>query len=221
MKEGAKVAVNYSSDSSSAESFIMEAGGSDNAIAIQGNAGAVSDIEKMVNQTIQKFGQLDVVIPNAGVLQMKDLENTSEADFEKSFTLNVKGPYFLAQKAAPHMKAGGRIIFMSTTQCIASTVTPPYLLYNSTKGAIEQMTRVISKDLGRKGILVNAVSPGPTATDLFLEGKSEALLKTIAGFNPFNKIGVPVDIANAMMFLAGEHSGWTSGQIVRVNGAQA
>jgi 3-oxoacyl-[acyl-carrier protein] reductase len=98
--------------------------------------------------------------------------------------MNVKGPYFLAQKAAPHMKHGGRIIFVSTTQCVASTVTGNYLLYCSTKGAIEQMTRVLSKDLARSGILVNAVAPGPTGTELFLKGKSKELLDAFASKNP-------------------------------------
>jgi 3-oxoacyl-[acyl-carrier protein] reductase len=98
--------------------------------------------------------------------------------------MNVKGPYFLAQKAAPHMKHGGRIIFVSTTQCAASTVTGNYLLYCSTKGAIEQMTRVLSKDLARRGILVNAIAPGPTGTDGFFQGKSNELVNTIASWNP-------------------------------------
>lgn len=117
------------------------------------------------------------------------------------------------------MAKGSHIIFMSTTLTTASTVQPPYLLYNSTKGAIEQMTRVISKDLGRKGILVNCVAPGPTGTDLFFRGKSEELLKTIAGFNPQGRIGTPEEIAEAVVFLS--QSSWVSGQVVRANGGMA
>src|SRR6187402_1340704 len=93
------------------------------------------------------------------------------------------------QKAVPHMTSGGRIILFSTTLGAASTVTPNYLAYVSSKGAIEQMTRVLSKDLSRKGIMVNAIAPGPTATDLFIKGKPESLLKMIAGFNPQGRIG--------------------------------
>ena len=117
------------------------------------------------------------------------------------------------------MAAGSHIIFLSTSQCSASTVTPAYLLYNSTKGAIEQMTRVIAKDLGSKQIFVNAVAPGPTGTDLFFKGKSEQLLKTIAGFSPFNRIGTPEEIAGTILYLAG--SQWVSGQVIRANGALA
>ena len=119
------------------------------------------------------------------------------------------------------MTSGGRIILFSTTQCTASTVTPNYLAYVSSKGAIEQMTRALSKDLARKGIMVNAVSPGPTATDLFMKGKSEQVLKTIAGFNPQGRIGKPEEIADAVAILSSEASSWVTGQVLRVNGGHA
>ncbi len=119
------------------------------------------------------------------------------------------------------MTADSHIILLSTSLCHASTVTPNYLLYCSTKGAIEQMTKVLSKDLGRKGISVNAVAPGPTGTDLFYKGKSEQMLKTIAGFNPHNRIGMPEEIADAVVFLSGEGSRWITGQILGVNGGMA
>lgn len=117
------------------------------------------------------------------------------------------------------MARGSHIIFLSTTLCTASTVMPPYLLYNSTKGAVEQMTRVISKDLGRKGILVNAVAPGPTGTELFFRGKSEEMLKTIASFNPQGRIGTPEEIAESIAYLA--QTAWVSGQVLRANGGMA
>lgn len=99
-----------------------------------------------------------------------------------------------------------------------STVAPNYLLYCATKGSIEQMTKVLSKDLARKGISVNAVAPGPTGTELFYKGKSEELLKTIASFSPHNRIGAPEEIADAIVFLSGEGSRWVTGQILGVNG---
>lgn len=119
------------------------------------------------------------------------------------------------------MPAGSHVVFVSTTLCAASTVQPNYLLYNTTKGAIEQMTRVMAKDLGRKGIVVNAVAPGPTSTELFLKGKPEGMLKTIAGANPFQRLGKPEEVAEAFLFLASPGSQWVSGQVVRVNGAMA
>lgn len=169
---------------------------------------------------------------------MKDLEHTTEEDFDKIMALNVRGPYFLAQvcgslplasnaltktsqKAVPHMPPGSHIVLLSTTQCTASTIQPAYLLYNTTKGAIEQMTRVMAKDLAAKSICVNAVAPGPTGTDLFYKGKSEQMLKMIAGFSPMGRIGKPEEIAEAIVWLSGGKSSWVSGQILRANGAMA
>ena len=119
------------------------------------------------------------------------------------------------------MAPGSHIIFLSTSLTTASTVTPNYLLYVSSKGAIEQMTRIISKDLARKGVCVNAVAPGPTGTELFYKSKPESLLKTIAGFNPQNRIGTPEEVADAIIFLSGGGSRWISGQVINANGGMA
>ncbi|KAK9362054.1 hypothetical protein V1504DRAFT_35403 [Lipomyces starkeyi] len=218
--DGANVVINYSSDASAADE-VVNLIGADRSLAVKADAGNIAELERLVNETVTKFGKIDILIPNAGVLLMKDLETTTEHDFEMSMALNVKGPYFLAQKAAPHMAPGSHIIFFSTTLCAASTVTPNYLLYVTTKGAVEQMTRVMSKDLARKGISVNAVAPGPTGTDLFFRGKSEQVLKMIAGFNPQNRIGTPEEIADVVAFLSEDGSKWITGQTVRVNGGMA
>ncbi|KAK9490691.1 hypothetical protein V1508DRAFT_359601 [Lipomyces doorenjongii] len=218
--EGANVVINYSSDAAAADE-VVNLIGADRSLAIKADAGNIAELERLVSETVTKFGKIDILVPNAGVMLMKDLETTTEHDFELSMALNVKGPYFLAQKAAPHMAPGSHIIFFSTTLCAASTVTPNYLLYVTTKGAVEQMTRVMSKDLARKGISVNAVAPGPTGTDLFFRGKSEQLLKIIAGFNPQNRIGTPEEIADVVAFLGGNGSRWITGQTVRVNGGMA
>lgn len=117
------------------------------------------------------------------------------------------------------MEEGSHIILLSTTLCAASTLSADYLLYVTSKGAIEQMVRVLAKDLGAKRISVNAVSPGPTATDQFFNGKSEQLVQMIAGFSPQKRIGQPEEIAEAMSFLS--TSSWVSGQVLRVNGGMA
>ncbi|KAI6093529.1 hypothetical protein F4821DRAFT_220819 [Hypoxylon rubiginosum] len=218
---GATVVINYSSDEQSAQETLAEVKkiGSGEARIVRADVGSVAGAQSLVKQAVDAYSKIDVLVANAGVMPMMDLEHTTEEAFDRTFAVNVKGPYFLAQAAAPHMAKGSHIIFMSTTLTTASTVQPPYLLYNSTKGAIEQMTRVISKDLGRKGILVNCVAPGPTGTDLFFRGKSEELLKTIAGFNPQGRIGTPEEIAEAVVFLS--QSSWVSGQVVRANGGMA
>jgi 3-oxoacyl-[acyl-carrier protein] reductase len=117
------------------------------------------------------------------------------------------------------MPSGSHIIFISTTINHASFVTPTYMLYCATKGAIEQMTRVSAKELAPKGIFVNAVAPGPTGTELFLRGKPESLIQAMEGFSPFNRLGKPEDIAEAIAYLAG--SSWMAGQTIRVNGGVA
>lgn len=116
------------------------------------------------------------------------------------------------------MPPHSHIVLLSTSLCNLSSITPNYLLYVSAKGAVEQMVRILAKDLGRRGICVNCVAPGPTATELFFKGKSEELVKTIAGWNPFGRLGTPEDIARAMAWLVGGGSGWVNGQVLRVNG---
>jgi 3-oxoacyl-[acyl-carrier protein] reductase len=218
---GAKISINYGRDTAAADKLVSSLGDKSSIIAIQADASTTSGIDKIISETVSAFGKIDIIVAAAGVLMMKTVSTTSESDFDRSFNLNVKGPYFLVQKALPHMNDGGNIVLFSTTQCTASTVTPPYTLYNATKGAIEQMARTMSKDLSPKGISVNAIAPGPTATDLFLEGKSEQLLKTIASLNPHNRIGEPDEVADAIVFLCSSQSRWVSGQTLRVNGGQA
>ncbi|KAJ5439520.1 uncharacterized protein N7458_010518 [Penicillium daleae] len=206
--EGANVVINYLRDSAVANDLVNEIG-ADRALAVQADASKLADLDRLVDAAVGKFGKIDVLIPNAGYLPLKTLETTTEEDFDRTYNLLVKGPYFLAQKAVPHMPVGGRIIFVSTSTARFSSVSPAYLLYTSSKGSIEQMTRILAKNLAPKGIL------------LFLEGKPEAMLKAIAGFSPFNRIGEPDEIASVMAFLSGKDSSWMSGQVVAVNGGMA
>lgn len=109
-------------------------------------------------------------------------------------------------------------MFFSTSITALSSVTPNYLLYSATKGAIEQTSRALAKDLAKKGITVNTISPGPIGTDAFYEGKNDALIKTIGSWNPFNRIGTPEEIANVVQFIASPESSWVNGQNIRING---
>ncbi|KAH7034643.1 uncharacterized protein B0I36DRAFT_239538 [Microdochium trichocladiopsis] len=231
---GARVVINYSRDSSAAESLVFElnniaAGrqgegqGGDRALAVQADAGSVAGITQLVDAAVAKFGRIDVLVPNAGIMPLQDLAHTTEELFDRTYALNVKGPLFLAQKAVPHMgsdkETSGRIIFVSTGVVRSSAVNPLYALYASTKGAVEQISRCLSKELGPKGITVNCVAPGPTGTDLFFEGKSEAMIKGISAASPFQRLGTPEEIAGVVAFLAGADSAWVSGQVLGVNGA--
>ncbi|KAJ5649897.1 short-chain dehydrogenase/reductase-like protein sdr [Penicillium longicatenatum] len=219
-RDGAKVAIQYLSDDQGAQEVVNTIG-EENALAVKGNAGNVADSDELIRRTVDKFGQVDILIANAGSLPVRDLANTSEQDFDDCMDLNVKGPYFLVKKAVPHLRPGARIILVSTTLCHASTISPPYLLYLTTKGAIEQMVRVLAKDLGPKEITINAVAPGPTDTVLFTRGKPEPVLNAIKNLSPRGRLGTPEEIAEAMAFFSSPASGWVSGQILRVNGGMA
>ncbi|CAF9925508.1 MAG: hypothetical protein GOMPHAMPRED_003908 [Gomphillus americanus] len=217
--QGASIVATYASDASSAEELNKKLStDSKRILTLQSDAGSIPAIEKLVSTTLKTFGQIDIVIPNAGILLMKGLSQTTESDFDKAFTTNVKGPWFLCQKAAPHMKSGGKILLLSTSLTANSSITPNYMLYNATKGAIEQMTRLMAKELSPKGISVNAIAPGPTATELFLAGKSEELLQGFTKAIPAGRLGQPEDIAGAVKLLLSDESGWIQGQVVRANG---
>jgi 3-oxoacyl-[acyl-carrier protein] reductase len=152
---GAKIVINYSSSPAPAEALVATLGGPTRALAIRADASSLPDIEHLIASTVAwSGGSIDILVPNAGVMAMSTLEQTTEAQFAQTYDLNVKGPYFLVQKALPYLSRGARIVFLSTSLCAASTVTPNYLLYVSSKGAVEQMTRVLAKDLGGRGINV-------------------------------------------------------------------
>ncbi|OAL45783.1 NAD(P)-binding protein [Pyrenochaeta sp. DS3sAY3a] len=216
---GAKIVLTYSTSSAPAEALVTRLGGPTRALAIRADASSLPDIERLIASTTAfSGGSIDILIPNAGVMAMSSVAHTTEAQFDATYELNVKGPYFLVQKALPYLRPGARVVFLSTSLCASSTVAPDYLLYVSSKGAVEQMTRVLAKDLGGRGINVNAVAPGPTATELFLEGKPQQVIDNIASLNPFKRIGEPDEIAKAIAYLSGDGGSWVNGQILRVNG---
>lgn len=220
VSQGAKVLVNYGGDKASADATVQELGAA-NCVALQADAGTLAGVQAMVTTAVDKFGKIDILVPNAGWLPMKGVADVTEADFDRAFALNVKGPMFLVQTALPHMTAGGRIVMISTTQNYASTVSAAYMLYNATKGAVDQMVRCLAKELGGRDINVNAVAPGPTGTDLFYQGKSEQVVKQIASLNPHNRVGKPDELGAAIAWLCSEASSWISGQTIRVNGGMA
>ncbi|KAF7593909.1 hypothetical protein BBP40_010611 [Aspergillus hancockii] len=216
--EGACVVINYMSDVKAANAIVMQLG-NDRALAVQADISKPAEVDDLIEATVSRFGKIDVLVPNAAFVPNKDLRSLTEEEFDRAFAVNVKGPCFLAKKALPYMKPGSTIIFISTDLTDSSTLPPHFLLYVSTKGALNQMVKVLARDLASEGIRVNAVSPGATNTESFHQAMDKERVRVVASHNPFNRIAEPDEIAAAVSLLWGKDSTWISGQVLKVNGA--
>ncbi len=219
-RDGASVVINYTSNAAEAAHAVagIEAAGG-KAVAIQANVGHVADVVRIFDAAIAAFGKLDILVNNAGVMFLKTVSATTEADFDRIFAINVKGTFFACQQAATRLAEGGRIINLSSST--TARIMPTYGAYVATKGAVEQLTRSLSRELGPRNIGVNAISPGPTDTELFTDGKTPEQLKQFAAMSAFNRLGHPTDIADVVAFLASDASRWITGQNLRANGGLA
>ncbi|KAE9391850.1 NAD(P)-binding protein [Gymnopus androsaceus JB14] len=219
--EGAMVMVNYVGNADAAASVVSQINskGPGKAASCKADVSTIAGAQTLLDAALKEFGRIDILVLNAGIMGSKVLADVDEAFFDNHMNINVKGPLFLVKAAAPLMTEGSRIIFLSTSLTVASTVLPNSLVYVASKGAIEQAARSLAKDLGTRGITVNVVSPGPVDTPLFRDGKPEQVINFIAGLNPFKRIGKPEEIAPVVAFLASPSAGWVSGQNIKVNGA--
>jgi len=218
--QGAKVVVNYVNDAKAADEVVSSIKGSGgSAISVKADASTIAGGQHLVDEAKKAFGGIDILVLNAGIMGSKVLADVDEAFYDAHFAANVKGPLFLAKAAAPLLPTpGGRIIFFSTSLTGSSVVATNALVYTATKGAVEQLSRILAKDLGAKGITVNTVSPGPVDTPLFREGKPQQVIDTIAKLAPSGRLGEVDDIAPVVSFLASPAAQWVNGQNVRVNG---
>ncbi|MCR1026494.1 SDR family oxidoreductase [Cellulophaga baltica] len=214
---GAKVVVNYTNSKDEAEqtsATILKNGGT--AIAVQADVSKKEDVIRLFEETIAAFGQVDVLINNAGIMKNKLFKDYNQDDFTSQFDVNVRGVFNTMQEASAKLADNGIVINFSSST--TKLMLPSYGIYSATKAAVEQMTRVFSKEVGR-GISVNAIAPGPTNTELFLEGKSEEFITKLKGMNAFGRLADPIDIAKIVLFLASDDSKWISGQVIGANGA--
>ncbi|MDW3685967.1 SDR family oxidoreductase [Cupriavidus sp. CV2] len=219
-QDGFAVAINYAAGAAQAEALVAElkaAGAS--AIAVQADVSKADDVRRLFETTEQQLGKVDVLVNNAGVLKTVPLADTSDALYDQTFDINVRGTFNTLREAAARLADGGRIVNFSSTTLALNM--PGYAVYNATKAAVEAVTHVFAKELRGRNITVNAVAPGPIATSLFLDGKTEEQIQAFAKMPPLQRLGQPEDIASVVAFLAGPDAGWVNGQILRANGGVA
>lgn len=216
---GHAVVINYASRTEEAEKLVLQiadAGG--RAIAVQGDVADAVAMTALFDAAEQAFGGVDVLVANAGVLdaRLPTIADMAEADFDRTFAINVKGVFNLMQLAARRLREGGRIVTLSSS--VLAMNLPGYGVYAASKAAVETLSRFLAHELRGRQITVNTVAPGPVATELFFAGKSAERVAQLAKIAPLERLGQPDDIAQVVAFLASPAGGWINGQLLRANG---
>jgi 3-oxoacyl-[acyl-carrier protein] reductase len=216
-KDGFSVVVNYAGGETEAAALVNEiksAGG--RAIAAKADVSKADEVSRMFQIAEKEFGGVDVLVNNAGIMLLSNVATTDDTVFDRQIAVNLKGTFNGLREAAKRLRNGGRVINFSTS--VVGLKLETYGVYAATKAAVETLTAILSKELRGRSITVNAIAPGPTATDLFLHGKSQELIDRMAKMNPLERLGTPQDIATAVSFLAGPDGSWINGQVLRANG---
>ena len=215
--DGFAVTVNYAGNATKAEEVVTEIkshGGQ--AIAVQANVANAAEVKNLFKETIDIFGGINVVVNCAGIMPLSSIAEGDLELFDKVITTNLRGTFVVLGQAARTVSSGGRIIVFSSS--VIAMAFPTYGPYIASKAGVEGLVRVLANELRGRNITVNAVAPGPVATELFLTGKSEAQIDQLRKLSPLERLGQPEDIANVVSFLAGPDGGWINGQILRANG---
>jgi 3-oxoacyl-[acyl-carrier protein] reductase len=216
-RDGFTVVINYSGDVKSAEALarkIESKGG--RALTAKADVSDPNAVRGMFDAAEAAFGGVDILVNNAGIMKLSKIADSDDALFDQHVAVNLKGSFNAMREAAKRLRDGGRIVNFSTS--VVGTKLETYGVYTATKAAVETMTSILSKELRGRSITVNAVAPGPVATELFLSGKSPELIDRFARMNPLERLGTPEDIASTVAFLVGPDGGWINGQVLRANG---
>ena len=215
--DGFTVVVNYSGDAAPAEALthkIEDSGG--RALTAKADVSDPLAVRSMFDAAETAFGGVDVLVNNAGIMMLSPIADTDDAAFERQIAVNLKGTFNTLREAAKRLRDGGRIVNFSSS--VVGLLQPTYGVYAATKAAVEAMTGILAKELRGRNITINAIAPGPTATDLFLKGKPQEVVDHLAKLAPLERLGQPEDIAAAVAFLAGPDGAWINGQTLRANG---
>ncbi|HEX2012295.1 MAG TPA: SDR family oxidoreductase, partial [Roseateles sp.] len=214
--DGYAVVVNYAGRADEAQQVvdgIAAAGG--RAVAVQADVSRPAEVAGLFEAAIAAFGRVDVLVNNAGIMPagLPTLAATDDDTFDRLIAVNLKGSFNTLREAATRLHSGGRIVNFSTS--VIGLALPGYSVYAATKAAIEVMSNILAKELRGRHITVNAVAPGPTATALFLDGKTPETIERLAKAAPLERLGQPEDIANTVALLASPQAGWINGQTLR------
>ncbi|MBO9651133.1 MAG: SDR family oxidoreductase [Variovorax sp.] len=215
--DGFTVVLNFAGKATEAEQLVrkIEAAGG-RAITAQADVSDPAAVARIFDAADAAFGGVDVLVNNAGIMKLASLADSDDALFDSQIAINLKGTFNTLRQAARRLRDGGRIVNLSSS--VVGLKPETYGVYAATKAAVETMSAILAKELRGRSITVNAVAPGPTATDLFLSGKSDELITRLAKANPLERLGTPADIANTVAFLAGPDGAWINGQVLRANG---
>ncbi|KAK2594654.1 hypothetical protein QQS21_007630 [Conoideocrella luteorostrata] len=231
-KLGAKVVVNYANAAEHANKVVTEIKNlNSDAVAIKADVRQVSQTIKLFDDAIAHFGHLDIAVSNSGVVSFGHLRDVTEEEFDRVFSLNTRGQFFVAREAYRVLSEHGRIILTSSNTSKDFSV-PNHSLYSGSKGAIDSFVRILSKDCGDKKITVNGVAPGGTVTDMFravsqhyIPGGEkygpEERQQMAALASPLHRNGFPQDIANVVGFLASKEAEWVNGKVITLDGGAA
>jgi 3-oxoacyl-[acyl-carrier protein] reductase len=218
--DGFGVVINYAGNTAKAEEVVNEitsAGG--RALAIQADVANPEDVKQLFEQTLKAFGQIDVVVNNAGIMTLSPITKGDVETFDKVISTNLRGTFLVLSQAAQHVAEGGRIIAFSSS--VLAKSFPTYGPYIASKAGVEGLVHVLANELRGHKITVNAVAPGPVATELFLGDKTEEQIAQLTKLAPLERLGQPSDIASVVSFLAGPDGAWVNSQVLRANGGFA
>jgi NAD(P)-dependent dehydrogenase (short-subunit alcohol dehydrogenase family) len=217
--DGANVVVHYNSPSREEEAdkvvAELESRGVE-AMAHQGDLTDITEITNLVDATLERFGQWDILVNTSGIIVRKPLAETTEAEYDNSFAINAKVPYFLMSEAFTKMADNGRIINMVTTQVAVTAAT--YSAYAGSKAPVEHFSKAFAKEIGPRGVTVNCIAPGPQKTSFFFNAENEKTIAWLSEMTISGDLGDPEDVVPVMQFLAAPEARWVTAQTIYVNG---
>jgi 3-oxoacyl-[acyl-carrier protein] reductase len=214
--DGFAIAVGYANNEDEADAVVKEiTAGGGRAFAARADVADEVAVAELFDAAEKTFGGVDVVVHAAGRAQFGTIADLDLAVLDELHRTNIRGTFVVAQRAARRLRNGGAIITFSTS--VVGLAFPGYGAYSASKGAVEAMTMILAREMRGRDISVNAIAPGPTATDLFLAGKDEETIARLAAQPPLERLGTPEDMAELVAFLAGPGH-WVNGQVLRANG---